>query len=223
MELHFKPNDQKRKTMVEAIAKELGIQEKYLGMPSAAYQIGGYAVNKDGSLSFDDSTDIAESSRVIDACVMAGFEPEEWEHNSEEEQPERLTISMPSDKVSVDNLKKLLVAKGNLIRKALGIEDTSITVSEDTVSFPWFDSLLTPEELEAYTRFIAALCEMSVKAKRVTAKEKAVDNDKYAFRCFLLRLGMIGDEYKKDRKILLRNLTGSAAFKSGVRKDGEQQ
>ena len=46
-----------------------------------------------------------------------------------------------------------------------------------------------------------------------------MDNEKYAFRCFLLRLGFIGNEYKSQRKILLRNLTGSSAFKSGSRKE----
>ena len=62
---------------------------------------------------------------------------------------------------------------------------------------------------------------MSKDAKRVTAKEKDVDNEKYAFRCFLLRLGFIGTEYKAERKILLRNLDGSSAFKAG--RDGEQK
>lgn len=74
-----------------------------------------------------------------------------------------------------------------------------------------------PDEAQAYTHFIAAICKMAKDAKRVTAKETAVDNEKYAFRCFLLRLGFIGAEYKIDRKILLKNLTGSSAFKSGQR------
>ena len=56
---------------------------------------------------------------------------------------------------------------------------------------------------------------MSRNQKRITATEKAVDNEKYTFRCFLLRLGFIGAEYKTERKILLRNLSGSSAFKSG--------
>ena len=62
------------------------------------------------------------------------------------------------------------------------------------------------------------LCEMARNQKRVSAKEKEVDNEKYAFRCFLLRLGFIGDAYKTDRKILLRNLSGSSAFKSGAKR-----
>lgn len=61
---------------------------------------------------------------------------------------------------------------------------------------------------------------MAKNATRVTASDKDVDNEKYAFRCFLLRLGFIGADYKTDRKILLKNLTGSSAFKSGQRKDG---
>lgn len=43
-------------------------------------------------------------------------------------------------------------------------------------------------------------------------------DEKYAFRCFLLRLGFIGEEYKVERKILLKNLTGSSAFKNGENK-----
>ena len=59
---------------------------------------------------------------------------------------------------------------------------------------------------------------MALNQKRITAKEKPVDNDKYAFRCFLLRLGFIGEDYKTERKILLRNLSGSSAFKNGAKK-----
>lgn len=55
--------------------------------------------------------------------------------------------------------------------------------------------------------------------KRITAKEKPAENEKYAFRCFLLRLGFIGTEYKGERKILLKNLSGSSAFKNGERKE----
>ena len=90
----------------------------------------------------------------------------------------------------------------------------------DRVAFPWFTEV-EPDAAMAYTKFIAALCRMSKEAKRVTATQKEVENEKYAFRCFLLRLGFIGTEYKKDRKILLKNLSGSAAFRDG-KKGGEE-
>lgn len=56
---------------------------------------------------------------------------------------------------------------------------------------------------------------MSRTLKRVTAVEHPVENEKYTFRCFLLRLGFIGAEYKQDRKILLRNLEGNSAWRTG--------
>jgi len=65
--------------------------------------------------------------------------------------------------------------------------------------------------------FITALCRMSNELKRANASEKEVDNEKYAFRCFLLRLGFIGENYKGVRKTLLSRLSGSAAFKSGAK------
>ena len=210
MVLHFNVTGESRKAMVKAIEKETGIKAKYLGMPSAAYEIGDYKVLKDGTLEI--STDeIDESSKVIDACVMAtGNSPAEWDEVTDE--GVEVTITMPLEKVNVENLTALLDAKGDLIKKALQISDLPLNIEEDNISFPWFKEV-SPEESMAFTRFIASLCEMSVKQKRVTAKPRKDENEKYAFRCFLLRLGFIGDEFKADRKILLRHLDGSSAFK----------
>ncbi|XBG77574.1 hypothetical protein V4S31_12060 [Enterococcus cecorum] len=101
----------------------------------------------------------------------------------------------------------------------MGIPATPIEIGEDRISFPWFGEGLDADEVKAYSHFIAALCEMSRNQKRINATEKAVDNEKYAFRCFLLRLGFIGNEYKTERKILLRNLSGSSAFKGGAKNE----
>ncbi|MFR0901385.1 MAG: virulence protein, partial [Anaerobutyricum sp.] len=92
---------------------------------------------------------------------------------------------------------------------------------EETISFPWFSNC-NADSVTPYTRFIAAICDMAKNQKRITAKPKENENEKYAFRCFLLRLGFIGDEYKTDRKVLLANLDGSSAFKAGAKKGGEQ-
>ena len=132
-----------------------------------------------------------------------------------------LTVTLPAASLPTEalaNLTSLLTAKGRLIRKALGVEALPVEVSPDTVSFPWFEGRdLDADEVKTYTHLIAALCDMARNQKRITAKEKSTDNDKYAFRCFLLRLGFIGAEFKDERKILLRNLSGNSAFKSGQR------
>ena len=120
---------------------------------------------------------------------------------------------------ALENLRKLVDAKGSLIKKALAVDSLPIETDGEKVSFPWFAEGQDSESVKAYTHFIAAICDMARNQKRITAKEKPADNEKYAFRCFLLRLGFIGAEYKGERKILLKNLSGSSAFKNGERKE----
>ena len=227
MVLHFNVKGESRKAMVTAIEKEIGGKARYLGVPSCAYEIGSYTVGRNGELEFGDFDDIDEVAPIVDACVMAtGITPAEWEENKDAEETEtegamELTVTIPFTKVNVANLTSLLEAKGSLIKDALGITDLRFEMNEDSVSFPWF-SKVEPEEAMTYTKFITAICEMTMKQKRITAKPKENENEKYAFRCFLLRLGFIGDEYKADRKLLLSKLNGSSAFKSGAKKGGEQ-
>ena len=150
---------------------------------------------------------------------MGTADTEDFPDTVQQSRTSGLTVEIPLDKVAVGNLTKLLDAKGSLIKKALGIQNIGIEILKDRVAFPWFTELPDTDAVQAYTHFISALCEMSKNARRVTVTEKAVENEKYAFRCFLLRLGFIGAEYKTERKILLKNLTGSSAFKSGAKKE----
>jgi len=136
-----------------------------------------------------------------------------------------LSISLPRSlftEMALQNLDALLLSKGRLIRHAFDIREATYTLTDDRITFAWLHGTITDETAKAYATFISKLCEMARTQKRVTAKEKIVDNEKYAFRCFLLRLGMIGSAYKENRKILLQNLTGSSAFKSGHRKGDER-
>ena len=210
MEIKYNVSGADRKRLVQTIAEILGCDAKYLGVPSCAYQVNCFTVDKNGTVSFDERSDSEKIEKLIDALSDRGFE---------EETPEcadSLVISYPRENISdaaLENLRLLVSSKETLIKKALGADDLPIEVSEDKVSFPWFTGWPTPEEVSAYAHFTGKLLGMAKTQKRVTAKEKDSDNDKYAFRCFLLRLGFIGDEYKEARKILLRNLTGSSAFK----------
>ena len=56
---------------------------------------------------------------------------------------------------------------------------------------------------------------MAREQKRVIPRIYPGDNDKYAMRQFLVRLGLKGKEYKETRKILFRNLTGNGAWRNG--------
>lgn len=141
MVLHFYVTKDKRKAMVQAIEKEIGGKAKYLGVPSCAYEIGNFTVGKNGELEFGDFDDLDEIAPIVDACVLAtGVSPAEWNNNEKgAEEPDSepnkgaetgeslgLTVSIPLEKVDMGNLISLLEAKGELIKKALGIENVHI-------------------------------------------------------------------------------------------------
>lgn len=206
-------NGTTRKALVAAIAEITGEKAIYRAMPTCNYDIGEITVTKDGSIVFPEGSDI------LTALAATGFFPEEAETETaaETEDPTGLTVSLPEDgftEASLDNLRKLVDAKASLMRKALGADRLDITVADGKVSFPWWDRMPEPEEAQAYISFLAALCAMAKEAKRVLAKEAEVESEKYAFRCFLLRLGFIGNGSKAARKILLRNLSGHSAFRN---------
>ena len=210
-----------RKAAAARLAEITGAEARYTRVPRCAYEVGAYVLEKDGTITIEEGADLQPLKILADEGFIENFEAPAEESTTESE-PELigLTVEIPFDKVNVGNLMKLLDAKGDLIKKALGISDIRIEMKEDRVAFPWFTEV-EPESAMAYTNFIAALCRMSKEAKRVTATAKEVENEKYAFRCFLLRLGFIGAEYKKDRKILLQNLSGSAAFRDGKKSHEE--
>lgn len=134
------------------------------------------------------------------------------------ESAEVMAISIPRkelDEKALENLKATIRAKENLLKKALGAERLDIIDEDDRLSFNWFTFTGNPAESKAYTHLVTALCELARKLKRVNlTEEKNIENEKYAFRCFLLRLGFVGPQYKEERKLLLKNFAGSSAFRS---------
>ena len=228
MKANYNLTGTKRKELVNAIAEITGEKADYKRMPTCAYEIGDITVDKDGSVTCEDEEKL---KKVMEALNEKGFTAEGEQEDGKAEQPEQvettekenatgqepaLTISLPLASANIDTLKNLISAKESLIKKALGISDTQINITDEKIEFPWFDRELTSEEVNAYTRFLSFLCKLSKEVNRCSGKEHPAVNEKYTFRCFLLRLGFIGAEYKEDRKVLLKNLTGSSAFKNGA-------
>ena len=239
MRFEFNRTGAERKALVQAMGEILEVKPKYLGMPTAAYQVDYFHIDKTGAVEFDDRADSEEIENLLERLAERGIvaapaetaqeggtaeESADAENKAEEPETEAqgadlgLTVAMPRDSftdAALENLRKLVAAKGSLIKKALAVDSLPIETDGEKVSFPWFAEGQDSESVKAYTHFIAAICDMARNQKRITAKEKPADNEKYAFRCFLLRLGFIGAEYKVERKILLKNLSGSSAFKNG--------
>ncbi len=230
MEIKFNVTGTARKELVDIISQVVGCKKVYKGMPSAAYEVGNFIISKDGTVSYDEQTEESTLQAILEKAAAAGFTAETKEATAPAGEPDAqakegdlvttvkdtgLVISFPADKVNLENLQKLLKSKSELIKKALEVEDFPIEETDDQISFPWWPTMPDFDAITAYTSFLAALCKMSKEQKRITAKEKPVENEKYAFRCFLLRLGFIGDEYKQSRKILCRDLCGNSAYAGG--------
>ena len=219
MRMEFNVTGDRRKEMVKAIETILGERAVYMRLPTYAYRIGVFTVTKDGALEFDDRTDSKLVEQVYNGLAEAGFTFEAQEEEAVPCDPcesAGLTVNMPRASFTdeaLSNLRKIVDSKAALLKKAIGTDCLDIIETEDMVRFPWFPEP-DADEFITYTHLIDRLCEMARTAKRVTAKERTVESEKYAMRCFLIRLGFGGAECKKMRTILLRNLSGSAAFRT---------
>lgn len=93
-----------------------------------------------------------------------------------------------------------------------GMEGLRITGEQ--ISFTGFPVPEDQAHADAFRQLAAMMNDMALSQKRIQAKEVSTENEKYAFRIWLLRLGMNGDAYKTTRKVLMENLSGHAAFRT---------
>lgn len=226
MEIRFNRTGAERKALVAAVSEIIGCESDYMGAPGFAYAVGQHIIDRNGTLILGERTDFVESKAILTALTAQGFEFETpTEPNAEDAVSDKLSIEVPLggfNDAALSNLEKLVASKTSLIKKAIGADTLPIEQMEDRLCFPWFDADSTSAHVAAYTKFIHALCEMAKTQKRVTAKEKPIDSEKYAFRCFLIRLGFIGKEYAQARRILLYNLSGSSSFRNKGAGDDEE-
>lgn len=206
MKINYNVTGKDRRALADEIGKALCTVPRYLKVPTYAYQIGNCYLDKNGVL---DIPNLADKERITEHLKAIGYDGFEAVEN--------LVIHIPKDtftEMALVNLKQIIENNGLLIKKAFKIDSLELIVNDENVSFPWFSEIDDAEEVNAYTEFISKLCEMARKQKRVSSKAVKTSNDKYTFRCFLLRLGFIGKEYKTARKVLLKNLAGNSAFRN---------
>ena len=203
-----------RKELTKAVSEIIGAPAEYQYMPTCAYIIGGlYTITREGNLEISDAADSKEAENLIDELVRRGYDIPTDEN--------KLTIQMPIDcldDAAIDRLRKIVENKGELFKAAFKTNTLEIEKTEKAVEFPWF-TVEQDVDSEAYCTFISMLCEFAKNQKRINNKPETTDNPKYTMRCYLIRLGMVGTEYKAVRKVILRNLEGSAAFRKVVNDD----
>ena len=243
MQIKYNVTGDRRKALVAVMRDTLQDATRYLGAPSFAFQVGKYTVDKNGTVTCPDDADAAQIDTLIRELAHDGFvgqrigEPAKPAEQQIIETPrkeimastldslDRLSVEIPKDDmtpIALENLRRLVASKATLLKKALGTDRLPMTEHSDRIEFGWFRPTDDQAELAAYYQLVQGLCELARTQKRVSASEQEVENEKYAFRCFLLRLGFIGRDYKDSRRVLLKRLTGNAAFRD-AREAGDEK
>ncbi len=237
-----------RKEIVKALGEHFGVESKYMGVPSCAYQIE----TADATYTVDRAGRITTSAGIgVELETLLNIKNEDEEHVKTEITSFEVAVPMERHTgSSLRNLVNMIYSKQTLIKKSLGItgniieeefckvvneaktgtiEDFKTAIAghidkcsgigfdfnNRTIAFKFLEGEASPEKVKAYTQFVALLNQNAKALKHASAKSKDTDNDKFTFRVFLIRLGMIGDEYKTARKVLLERLEGNSAFRSG--------
>lgn len=212
MIIAFGRTGNERKKLAWAIATIIGTTAEYQYIPTCAYKIGEcYTVTKAGDLEISDQADRKETERLLAELENQGYTvPDTTEPEST-----KLTVQMPADffnEHTLGNLQQICENKATLFKAAFQTDTLDIISSDEKVEFPWF-KVEQDGDADAYCTFISMLCEFAKNQSRINRKPDTSDNPKYTMRCFLIRLGMVGAEFKAARKVILRHLSGNSAFR----------
>ena len=245
MKLYYNVSGSDRKKLVGAMVEILQVPQKYLGVPTCAYQIGEYHIDKTGAVTGPDNLDLE------DALHQRGFDAEERQYDEsdtyesglngmgateiidlrncetadDDAEKGTLAIEIPIkdfSQTALDNLGKLIANKAVLIKKALGVDALPVEKGEHKLRFEWFPYAENPDEVNAYAQFISLLCETAKTKKRVTSKAPdSFENEKFAMRVWLISMGAIGPDYKLMRRMLISKLPGNSAFRHKTKDKAE--
>ncbi len=233
-----------RKVLVKRLSEELGVKSVYLGPPSFGYQIGDYFVEKAGSVQVeDDKADMELLSRLTTEGLLERADlnlPEKLEVSVPlEGHTARSLVNLVNAFCSREKLinkaigcqHNFLINKdfqrsladqepetvegfydrlqgfgGAAANRGLIFEEETITVT-----FPFTSD---HDESKAFIHLVMLINQQAKEQKRINKDAIKPENERYAFRCWLVRLGMNGKEYASSRKVLLKNLEGNCAFKT---------
>ena len=231
-----------RKEMVQALSRQLGSPVEYLGAPTFAYEIKArdttYTIHRDGRVTNREG-DTLELAALMnqgtgEASLEVNFSLEEHTGQSlvnvinmiASKEPLLLQAfgmeepfmdpSVPGELSAHDvgtlaSFRQALEAVGP--QRCPGI---LFDFDRNFLRFPVPASLATDEERDAFAHLMSRIEENARVIRKALYKPAQQENPKYALRTWLIRLGLNGPAYKETRKVLLKNLEGSSAFRQGV-------
>lgn len=94
--------------------------------------------------------------------------------------------------------------------------------SKGTIEFRMFNSTLHAGEVKSYIQLCLAISHQALVQRGASRIKTQPENEKYTFRTWLLRLGLIGDEFKTARQHLLKNLEGNIAWRDPAQAEAQK-
>lgn len=182
-----------------------------------------------------EAMEAAEGAKTPDTAKEAGAAPADPDESTDtqkdtpavaEAEDNRLTVSIPRKTLTDDALERLKLIVSNkevLFKRAVIADALPIEVTEEEVAFPWFTLTGVDGEAAAYAQFITALCQMANEQTRILDKPYDGDNDRFAMRIFMVRLGMKGTDFALARKLMMRHLTGNSGWRYGAPPKGKAE
>ena len=254
--MNIKLATENRKDAAQRLAEIIGEESRYTKMPRCAYEIGPYAIEKDGSVTVAEGTDLQPLMTLVEEGLIEPFEAPATEPAEEVQAEEQvsLTVEVPMKNhtgATLRNLINLIYTRAGLINKALGtgfrvdealveaLKDEAcaltkeallqaiggfevehgkaidgLTITPEGITFSTLPETGDAETLQTFTVLCGMMNKQALDQKRIQAKAVNEENEKYALRIWLTRLGMNGPEFKDARRVLMANLSGNCAFRT---------
>ena len=254
--MNIKLATENRKAAAQRLAEITGEESRYTKMPRCAYEVGPYAIEKDGSVTVTEGADLQPLMTLVEEGLIEPFEAPATEPAEEEQAKEQvsLTVEVPMKNhtgATLRNLINLIYTRAGLINKALGtgfrvdealvetLKDEAcaltkeallqaiggfetehgkaidgLTITPEGITFSTLPETGDAETLQTFTVLCGMMNKQAMDQKRIQAKAVNEENEKYALRIWLTRLGMNGPEFKDARRVLMANLGGNCAFRT---------
>jgi hypothetical protein len=235
MRIETTTND--RKSLAKAVAEYLNVALHYMGPPTFAYLAGSYAIGRDGAITSDNEEGEAELIEFLESNGFIEHPTDELNiqmpvTESDTEAMKRLVFMLHSKQHLLNRaVGRPCFAVSDALVEALenttldswealtalvaanseGCKGFCVEADKVTMTFARSDNA---ERNTAYVKLAAAMLAKAREATRVSPTEQKPENEKYYFRIWLLQLGFGGSDYKVERKVLMQNLKGWAAFRT---------
>ena len=156
-EIRFTLEPKQRPKLAQEIGKILGTAPHYERVPSWAYDIAGYRLDKEGVLHIPEGAEAGMVESLIRQLRECGFQDDAEFTEEVPMQQDKLTIAVPRaclTDTALENLQKIITNKQTLFQKAFQTDSTEVEITEEKINFAWFPYTEDGDEIAAYIQFM---------------------------------------------------------------------